>query len=123
MKRILLVLLLLLLPACKRAPTGQSTSAGDLEVELALSPDPPTTGDNRLLVTLHDASGKAVEGARLAFQYAMPAMGSMPEMKGGGVTEARVSGRYSIGYPLQMNGDWMLTLGVEAQGTRRRRCA
>lgn len=118
MKRVLLVLLLLL-PACKRAPTGQSTSAGDLKVELALSPDPPTTGDNRLLLTLHDASGKAVEGARLAFQYAMPAMGSMPEMKGGGVTEALGDGRYSIVYPLQMNGEWTLTLGIEAPGHAR----
>jgi Cu(I)/Ag(I) efflux system membrane fusion protein len=115
MKRILLALLLLL-AACKNAPSGQSTAAGDLAVELALAPDPPKTGDNRLLVTLHDASGKPVEGARLGFEYDMPAMGSMPEMKGGGSTEALGNGRYSIGYPLSMNGDWTLTLDIEAPG-------
>ena len=108
--------LLLVAAGCSKAPTGQSTSAGDLNVELALVPDPPTTGDNRLLVTLHDASGKPVEGARLAFQYAMPAMGQMAEMKGGGTTQSLGNGRYSISYPLQMNGDWTLTLGIEAPG-------
>ena len=115
MIRILLALLLLV-AACRKAPTGQSTTAGDLKVELALAPDPPTTGDNRLLVTLRDAAGKPVEGARLAFQYDMPAMGSMPQMKGGGETEALGDGRYSIRYPLLMNGDWTLTLGIAAPG-------
>ncbi|HET9158748.1 MAG TPA: efflux RND transporter periplasmic adaptor subunit [Myxococcaceae bacterium] len=102
--------------ACSKPPAGQSTSVGDLRVELAVVPDPPTTGDNRLLVTVRDAAGRPVEGARLAFEYLMPGMGSMPEMKGGGTTESLGGGRYSVRYPLQMNGDWTLTLGVDAPG-------
>jgi membrane fusion protein, copper/silver efflux system len=117
MRRAALVLgLLLVAAACSQPPAGQSTSAGDLKVGLALAPDPPTTGDNRLLVTLREASGKPVDGARLAFQYDMPAMGSMAEMKGGGTTQSLGNGRYSISYPLQTNGDWTLTLGIEAPG-------
>ena len=108
--------LVLLAASCRKNATGQSTSAGDLKVDLALAPDPPTTGDNRLLVTLHDTSGKPVEGAHLAFEYDMPAMGQMAEMKGGGTTQSLGNGRYSISYPLQMNGDWTLTLGIEAPG-------
>src|SRR5262249_29524452 len=90
--------------------------AGDLKVGLALDPDPPTTGDNALLVTLEDASGKPVEGAQLAFEYDMPAMGSMAEMKGGGETRSLGGGRYRVTYPLQMNGDWTLPLGIQAPG-------
>lgn len=106
----------LLLVACSKPPAGQTTSAGDLRVELALVPDPPTTGENRLRVTLRDVSGSPVDGARLAFQYDMPAMGAMPQMKGGGTTESLGNGRYSIRYPLQMAGDWTLTVGIEAPG-------
>jgi len=112
----LLLLALLAAAGCSRPPPPPTTTAGDLGVRLALVPDPPTTGDNALLVTLTDASGKPVDGARLAFQYDMPAMGAMPEMKGGGEPRSLGGGRYRIIYPLQMNGDWTLTLGVEAPG-------
>lgn len=104
------------LVACSKPPAGQSTSLGNLRVELTIEPDPPRSGDNRLLVTLRDPEGRPVEGARLAFEYDMPAMGAMPEMKGGGTTESLGGGRYSIRYPLQMNGDWTLTLGIDAPG-------
>jgi membrane fusion protein, copper/silver efflux system len=116
MRQAALALSALLAVACSKAPTGQSTSTGDLKVELALAPDPPTTGDNRLLVTLRDASGKPVDGARLAFQSHMPAMGQMAEMKGGGTIQSFGNGRYSVSYPLPMNGDWTLTLGIETPG-------
>jgi Cu(I)/Ag(I) efflux system membrane fusion protein len=107
---------LLAATACTKAPPASTTTAGDLSVGLTLAPDPPTTGENALLVTLTDASGKAVDGARLAFEYDMPAMGAMPEMKGGGESRPLGGGRYRITYPLQMNGDWTLTLGIEAPG-------
>jgi Cu(I)/Ag(I) efflux system membrane fusion protein len=117
MRRSLLFLLALLAAtACNKAAPGHTTTAGDLKVALALDPDPPTTGDNALLVTLEDASGKPVEGAQLSFEYDMPAMGAMPEMKGGGETGSLGNGRYRIAYPLQMNGDWTLTLGIDAPG-------
>lgn len=95
---------------------SKATQAGDLQVKLALDPDPPTTGDNHLHVELRDASGKPVDGARLAFVYDMPAMGAMPEMKGGGDVHALGSGRYDVVYPLSMLGDWYLTLSIEAPG-------
>jgi Cu(I)/Ag(I) efflux system membrane fusion protein len=90
--------------------------AGDLDVQVAIDPDPPTTGENKLHVILRDASGKPVEGAQLGFEYDMPAMGAMPEMKGGGETRAEGSGRYTIAYSLSMQGDWSLTLGIDAPG-------
>jgi Cu(I)/Ag(I) efflux system membrane fusion protein len=90
-----------------------TAQAGDLQIKLAIDPDPPQTGENRLLLTILDAAGKPVDGAALAFIWDMPAMGAMPEMKGGGRVKASGNGRYVVAYPLQMGGDWYLTLGVD----------
>jgi membrane fusion protein, copper/silver efflux system len=90
--------------------------AGDLSVKLAIDPDPPQTGENQLLITVVDAAGKPVDGANLRFIWDMPAMGAMPEMKGGGQVKARGNGRYVVTYPLPMGGDWYLTLGVDVRG-------
>src|SRR5437764_1345558 len=90
--------------------------AGDMLVELQLDPDPPRAGDNILHVDLMDAQGKPIDGAQLGFVYDMAAMGSMPEMKGGGDIKTMSGGKYAITYPLAMQGDWTLTLGVDAPG-------
>src|SRR5258708_25426073 len=93
-----------------------AAKAGDLDVQVAIEPDPPTTGENRLRISIRDESGKPVDGAQLAFEYDMPAMGAMPEMKGGGEVKAEGGGRYTVAYPLLMQGDWFLTLGIDAPG-------
>ncbi len=85
-------------------------------VRLSLEPDPPRAGDNVLLVELMDAQGKPIDGAQLGFVYDMAAMGSMPEMKGGGDVKTMSGGKYQITYPLSMLGDWTLTLGIDAPG-------
>lgn len=107
--------LCLLLLACPK-PRSSGITVGDFSVEVSIAPDPPTTGDNQLRVTLRDSAGKPVDGAQLAFEYDMPAMGAMPEMKGGGDVRPEGEGRYVITYPLSMAGDWYLTLGVDAPG-------
>jgi Cu(I)/Ag(I) efflux system membrane fusion protein len=93
-----------------------AVKSGDLDIQVTIDPDPPTTSDNRLHLFIRDASGKAVDGAQLAFEYVMPAMGAMPEMKGGGAVKAEAGGRYTITYRLSMQGDWYLTLGIDAPG-------
>lgn len=93
-----------------------AVKAGDLDVQVAIDPDPPTTGENRLRIVIRDASGNPVDGAQLAFEYDMAAMGAMPQMKGGGDVKAEGGGRYIVTYPLSMQGDWRLTLGIDAPG-------
>jgi Cu(I)/Ag(I) efflux system membrane fusion protein len=108
---------LLLLEACaKKKETFSTLHAGDMLVQLQLDPDPPRAGDNGLRVELMDAQGKAIDGAQLGFVYDMAAMGSMPEMKGGGDVKAMSGGKYQITYPLPMLGDWTVTLGIDAPG-------
>jgi Cu(I)/Ag(I) efflux system membrane fusion protein len=104
---------MLLGAACAR-PKQETASVGDLRIGVAVEPDPPRAGDNQLLLTITDASGRPVDGARIAFQDDMAAMGSMPEMKGGGDVKALPGGRYQIDYALAMNGDWSIEIGVDA---------
>ena len=108
---------LLLLAACAKKPDASGAlRAGDFLVRLGLDPDPPRAGVNVLHVELADAQGKPVEGAQLAFENRMPAMGAMPEMKAGGEAQARGGGRYDVSYSLAMSGDWMVALGIDAPG-------
>jgi Cu(I)/Ag(I) efflux system membrane fusion protein len=104
---------LFLTAACAR-PKQETASVGDLRVAVAVEPDPPRAGDNHLLLTITDASGRPVDDARIAFQYDMAAMGSMPEMKGGGDIKGLGGGRTQVDYALSMNGDWSLEVGVDA---------
>jgi Cu(I)/Ag(I) efflux system membrane fusion protein len=106
----------LLLPQPAAAAEAQSIPLGDLTARLQIEPDPPQSGENHLAVTLATASGKPVDGATLAFVWDMPAMGAMPEMKGNGKVAARAPGGYLVTYPLPMNGDWYLTLSIDAPG-------
>jgi len=109
-----LVLLGFALSCAKQQATA--VKAADLDVQVAVEPDPPRTGENRLRVSIRDASGKPVDGAQLAFEYHMPSMGSMPEMKGGGDVKAEGGGSYVVRYALAMQGDWYLSLGVDVPG-------
>jgi len=85
-------------------------------VQIALDPDPPRAGDNVLHVTLKDAEGKPVDGARVGLVFTMPAMGAMPEMKGNGDSKPLGGGKYEVSYRLAMLGDWYITLGIEPPG-------
>jgi Cu(I)/Ag(I) efflux system membrane fusion protein len=110
--------LALLASACANSRTNGSDQlhAGDLLVEIAIDPDPPRAGENVLHVTVKDANGKPLDGARVGFVYDMPAMGAMPEMKGNGETKPLGHGKYDVSYGLAMLGDWYLTLEIEAPG-------
>lgn len=101
-------------------PMGESASvsvasrAGALSIETSISPDPPRQNGNTLWIDLEDSSGQAVENAEVEVGYSMPAMGSMPEMRG----EARVSdedrGRYRADFDLPMGGSWTLQVSVRS---------
>lgn len=114
-----LVVGMVLLSTCAR-PKQETATAGDLRIGVAVEPDPPRAGDNRLRLTITDAAGQPVEGARIAFEYDMAAMGNMPEMKGGGDVKSSSGGHYEVAYNLAMNGDWSLRVGVDAPGHAHR---
>jgi Cu(I)/Ag(I) efflux system membrane fusion protein len=117
MTGIRLAAVLLLLAGCARKKDPSSAlHVGSLLLQLRLDPDPPRAGENVLHVEVLDAQGKPVDGAQVGFIYDMPAMGAMPEMKGGGDVKALGGGQYDIKYSLSMAGNWTVTLGIDAPG-------
>jgi Cu(I)/Ag(I) efflux system membrane fusion protein len=91
-------------------------TAGSFMVEAALRPDPPKEKGNSLLVEVLDAAGKPVEDAELTVTYVMPAMGSMPEMRGtANVTHD--DGTYKARFDLPMGGSWTLEVRVRRGAT------
>jgi len=104
------------LAGCQQSKSGEPARVGDYIVVARAVPDPPTTGDNRLLLELKDAQGVPVEGATLDFLVSMPAMGAMPPMRSGGQVRRRDGGEYEVTYSLPMVGDWTIALRVTAAG-------
>ena len=104
------------LAACQKPSSSEPVRVGELMVSAHLVPDPPTTGDNRLVVEIKDAQGHPVDGASLDFVVSMPAMGAMAEMRSRGQVHGRGGGIYDISYPLPVQGDWTIALRVTAPG-------
>jgi multidrug efflux pump subunit AcrA (membrane-fusion protein) len=100
--------------------TGSSTSsaahvaAGELSIDTAVQPDPPTVKGNRAHVQIRDASGKPVLGATVRLEFDMPAMGAMQAMHGGADASEQADGRYTIPFDLGMEGSWTISLKVAA---------
>ena len=103
------------------ASTAVRAEAGSLAIEAVLRPDPPREKGNTLLLTITDAAGAPVEGADVTVTYVMPAMGSMPEMRGTADVAAKSAGRYEARFDLPMGGSWTLEVDVSgpASGTAR----
>ncbi len=70
--------LLAVLAGCSKSKGTSSDAlhAGDLLVQIALDPDPPRAGDNVLHVTVKDAQGKPVDGARVGLPSRSVAAGT-----------------------------------------------
>lgn len=111
-----------LLVACTdQQPEGKpilTTQAGELEWSLWLEPNPPRQEGNILWVAVEDAQGSRLEGAEVGLRYRMPAMGTMPEMKGEGDVTAAGAGLYRAALDLPMGGTWTLDLAVAKQSSR-----
>jgi Cu(I)/Ag(I) efflux system membrane fusion protein len=68
-----------------------------------------------LIINIKDKKGEPVEDAKVAVRYSMPAMGSMPEMKGEAQVEEEDDGRYRAKFDLPMGGTWTLDLDIKTE--------
>lgn len=97
-------------------------TAGALVIEAAMRPDPPKEKGNRMLLRVLDSGGKPIDGADVTVTHVMPAMGSMPEMRGTASVSAKSEGRYEARFDLPMGGSWTLEVrvtGAAASGSAR----
>lgn len=88
--------------------------AGALTLAASVSPDPPQQQGNTLTLTITDGSGKPVDGAQVAVDYDMPAMGGMAEMRGGATVSAEGKGRYRASFGVPMSGNWTLVCTIHS---------
>jgi len=101
------------------APTSQGVA-----IDFRSEPDPPTSGDNTIEVTVRQPDGSAITDAMVIVVFSMPPMPSMnmPGMRSD-VTLAHVeAGRYRGTGELEMGGTWNVaitaTRGGETIGRR-----
>ena len=89
--------------------------AGEFDVVVTIDKNPPVTGDNGVTVSVKDAGGKVVKGAKVVVDYSMPAMPGMPAMnyKADAVQKGDV---YMATMNLSMAGPWNVAIKISAGG-------
>jgi hypothetical protein len=105
---VLAALLSLAFIGCQRI-SQQPDSAADVNVALSVQPDPPGVGSSRLTITLTDAQGAPIEGARLQIKGDMTHAGMQPVLA---EVEEGTGGRYEVPFEWTMGGDWILTVSA-----------
>ena len=98
-------LIVLLIIGATTACRGEGDTLEDVEVGLAVMPDPPRIGSSVVEVTLHDAAGQPIAGAEMSLEGNMNHAGMVPVLARG----AEVSpGRYEAILEFTTGGDWYI---------------
>ena len=110
----LLVATSILLAACGSAATpADTTSSKQVNIKVETNPTPAMKGDIELLLTITDANGNPIEGAKIdvgADHTDMTGMGM-----NGQATE-QGGGKYSIKANFSDSGTWKLSIYVRKDG-------
>lgn len=119
-------ILALTLAACGRG-TGtssaekaiKSTQSGNLTITLASSDGQLKSGENELLLSFTDASGKTVDVGAASLKFHMPAMGAMAEMTDtASLTTTNTPGKYRAKVDIEVDGTWEAIIAFQGpQGT------
>ncbi len=115
-KVVLAVMVVLMLAGAAWAKDFEVTKkAGDYTVVVKIDKNPPVTGNNNMTVALKDAAGAAVQDAKVAVEYSMPAMPGMPPMNYKSNTELK-GGEYQAKLNFSMSGPWNLVVKINRGG-------
>jgi nitrogen fixation protein FixH len=97
----------------------KSTQSGNLTITLASSDGQLKTGENDLLLSFTDTSGKPVDAGAVSLKFHMPAMGTMAEMTDTAtLTTTNAPGKYHAKVDLEVNGTWEAMISYQGpQGT------
>jgi hypothetical protein len=112
----------LILAACGGGKSGssgnekviKSTAAGDMTVTLASDTGEVKSGDNDLILSFADSSGKTVDVGAASLKFHMPGMGSMPEMNDEAtLTTTDTPGKYRAKVNVEMAGTWEAVINYQ----------
>ena len=119
-KLVLAVLVVFMMTGLAMAKDFEVTKkAGDYTVTVKIDKNPPITGDNNLAVVLKDAAGTAVQDAKVAVDYSMPAMPGMPPMNYK-ATAGLKGDEYQTKVNFSMAGPWNLAVKINRGGKTAR---
>jgi hypothetical protein len=83
--------------------------AGEYTVRVAIDKNPPVTGKNKMIVGIKDGASKDVTDAKVAIDYAMPAMNYKTNTMLQGTT-------YHAVVDFSMSGPWAITVKITRAG-------
>jgi hypothetical protein len=104
----ILMSLSLVLAACGSTATPAPSSSKPV-IKVETNPNPALMGDVELNLTITDANGNSIEGARVDVSADHTEMSGMS--MGGAATE-QGGGKYSIKANFSMSGTWKLTIYI-----------
>lgn len=94
--------------------SGANTEPADVAIELSMSPSPPVVGTSTLTLTVKDAAGQPLTGARLKAEGNMNHAGMVPSFA---TLKEIEPGTYAGELKFTMGGDWyVLVTGKTADG-------
>ncbi|MCE5264462.1 MAG: FixH family protein [Deltaproteobacteria bacterium] len=92
--------------------------AGEYDVEIRLSRNPPVIGKNPVEVQIKDPSGQAIKVTGVAINYYMPPMPRMAPMNY--VIQAEADrAKYRATLNFVMSGPWVIAVKISAAGKIR----
>jgi YtkA-like len=116
---------LLFVAACRDTSSSgsdkviKSTKSGEMTISLSSATGELQKGENELMVTFNDASGKPVDVGAASLNFHMAAMGSMAEMNDRAtLTTTETPGKYHAHVNIEMTGTWQAQVKFQgAHGT------
>lgn len=110
MKALQLILIMLMLTVMVACNTEQTAPVIDnLDIDLAVEPDPPTAGESMLIISVRDANHHPVDGAKVTVHGNMDHEGMTPV---DGESASGQDGMYHVPFNWTMGGGWILDVTV-----------
>ncbi|MFW5691748.1 MAG: FixH family protein [Chloroflexota bacterium] len=104
----LLILTALVIAACGGRESQQTPEVtADIQIDMAIEPNPPAVGEAELIITLTDTDGDPVTGATVEVRGDMNHAGMIPVLR---EVEDGEAGVYTVPFEWTMGGDWILTV-------------
>jgi hypothetical protein len=103
-----LLIVFMVLTGCRQSQQ-QAAATSDLQIDLITEPNPPTTGEGMLLISVHNPDGSLADVERIDVRGDMNHAGMQPVFSGADTAE---NGVYSVAFNWTMGGDWILDVTV-----------
>jgi YtkA-like len=92
----------------------KSTKSGDLTITLSSATGELKSGDNDLILSFAEATGKTVDVGAASLRFHMPPMGAMAEMHDAAtLTTTDTPGKYRAKVNVEVHGTWEAIVNYE----------